>query len=327
MPPLRNICLSAALLAMPLLLAGCATSALEQGTFERTLTVSGPVHLELANGAGSVEFRGGEPGKVYIHAEVRAGGFPFGNPRKRLDEILSRPPIEQSGDTIRIGKDSRTLRNITIRYVIETPAESEIQSRVGSGAQEVRNIRGPVELVTGSGAIRASRIAREAQFATGSGSIEASDLGDAVRATTGSGSITLAGVKGEVRAKTGSGSITLSAVEGRAQLHAASGNVTVRDAAADLEVHTASGGISIAGNPAPNSNWELHAVSSSVELSVPPDASFQFSARSVSGGIQTDIPIVIEEQSKHELRARLGSGAARVEVHTVSGSIRVRAKP
>jgi len=326
MPLLRKIHLGAALFAAALLLAGCGTSASEQGSFERTLAVSGPVRLELTNGAGAVEIRGGEPGKVHIHAEVQVGGFPFADPRKRLDDILSRPPIEQSGDTIRIGKDSRTWRNISIRYVIETPAESEIHSSVGSGAQEVRNIRGPVELLTGSGEIQASHIARDAQFTTGSGHIEASDLGDDVRASTGSGSITLGGVKGAVRAKTGSGAITLSAAQGRAELHAASGSITVRDAAGDLEAHTASGSISIEGNPAPNSNWELHAVSSSVVLSVPRDASFLFSAHSLSGSIQTDIPIVVEEQSKHELRARLGSGGARVEVHTVSGSIRVRAK-
>ena len=326
MPLLRKIHLGAALLAAPLLLAGCGTAASEQGSFERTLAVSGPVHLELANASGAVEIRGGEPGKVFIHAEVQVGGFPFGNARKRLDEILSRPPIEQSGDTIRIGKESRNWGNITTRYVIETPAESEIHSSVGSGAQEVRNIRGPVELLTGSGEIHARHIARDAHFTTGSGRIEATDLGGDVRTSTGSGSITLDGVKGAVRAKTGSGSITLSAAQGRAELHAASGSITVRDAAPDLEVHTASGSISVEGNPAPNSNWELHAVSSSVVLSVPRDASFLFSAHSLSGSIQTDIPIVVEEQSKHELRARLGSGAARIEVHTVSGSIRVRAK-
>jgi hypothetical protein len=74
MPLLRKIHLGAALLALPLLLAGCGASASEQGAFERTLTVSGPVRLELANGAGAVEIRAGEPGKVHIHAEVQVAG-------------------------------------------------------------------------------------------------------------------------------------------------------------------------------------------------------------------------------------------------------------
>jgi hypothetical protein len=37
------------------------------------------------------------------------------------------------------------------------------------------------------------------------------------------------------------------------------------------------------------------------------------------------VPIVIEEQGKHSLRARMGNGGGRVEVHTISGEIRVRA--
>ena len=326
MPLFRTIRLGPALLATALAFAGCAGGTWEQGSFDRTLTVSGPVHIDLSNGAGGVEIRGGAPRRVRIHAEVRAGGFPFGNPQQRLEDILSHPPIEQNGDTIRVGKDSRTWRNMSIRYVIETPAESEVESRLGSGEQEVRDVRGPARLSTGSGAIRASHIARGAHLTTGSGRIEASDLGDAVRATAGSGAITLNGVKGEVRASAGSGAITLSAAEGRVQLRAASGSIVVHDASGDLDVHTASGRIAVDGNPAANSNWELKSVSGLVELSVPQDASFQLSAKALSGSIRADLPIAVEEQSRHELRARLGSGKARVQVHTVSGSIRLRGR-
>jgi hypothetical protein len=36
------------------------------------------------------------------------------------------------------------------------------------------------------------------------------------------------------------------------------------------------------------------------------------------------VPVVIEEQGKHNLRARMGNGGGRVEVHTISGEILVR---
>jgi hypothetical protein len=49
-------------------------------------------------------------------------------------------------------------------------------------------------------------------------------------------------------------------------------------------------------------------------------------AEAISGEIKADIPIMVEEQGKHSLRARVGSGnGGRVEVHTVSGEIRLRA--
>jgi DUF4097 and DUF4098 domain-containing protein YvlB len=60
-----------------------------------------------------------------------------------------------------------------------------------------------------------------------------------------------------------------------------------------------------------------------VYLSVPASANLHLSAEAVSGEIRTDIPIMIEEQGKHTLRAQLGSGGGRVEVHTISGEIRV----
>jgi DUF4097 and DUF4098 domain-containing protein YvlB len=69
----------------------------------------------------------------------------------------------------------------------------------------------------------------------------------------------------------------------------------------------------------------LKTVSGGIQLIVPPSANFHLSAEAVSGEIRADIPIMIEEQGKHTLHARLGNGGARAEVHTVSGEIRVSA--
>ncbi len=320
---LRKAHIQLAVLVAAMAAAGCSYAASEQGSFDRTLTVSGPVRIDLSNGSGAVHIHGGQAGKVHIHAEVRAGNFLFGNARKELADIIANPPIEQSGDAIRIGKDHRRWHNISIEYVIETPEETEVDSTVGSGAQELRDVRGPVNLTTGSGSIHASRIGRHAELSTGSGSIEGSDIGEDARASTGSGSITLSTVKGAVRAHTGSGSISVSGADGPAELSTGSGSITSRGVSKDLSVHTASGHITVEGNPAANGNWELRSASGGVDITVPPSASFRFSAEAVSGNIHTNIPIVLEEQSRHALRARFGSGSARVEIHTVSGNISV----
>jgi DUF4097 and DUF4098 domain-containing protein YvlB len=67
----------------------------------------------------------------------------------------------------------------------------------------------------------------------------------------------------------------------------------------------------------------LKTVSGSVQTYVPANSNFRFSAEAISGEIRADIPIVIEEQGKHSLRAHIGSGGGRIEVHTVSGEIKV----
>jgi DUF4097 and DUF4098 domain-containing protein YvlB len=99
----------------------------------------------------------------------------------------------------------------------------------------------------------------------------------------------------------------------------------VQGATRDVKAHAASGRVDVQGNPGSTSYWDLKTVSGVVQLGVPPSANFHLSADAVSGQIKTDVPIVIEEQGKHSLRARMGNGGGRVEVHTVSGEIRVRA--
>src|SRR6266576_2440897 len=87
-------------------LAGCDSGPSVSGAFDRSYNVSGPLRLELTNASGDVDITGSADGKVHVRGEVRASGFGFDNPQKRLDDTLANPPIEQRGDTVRIGKRS-----------------------------------------------------------------------------------------------------------------------------------------------------------------------------------------------------------------------------
>jgi DUF4097 and DUF4098 domain-containing protein YvlB len=126
-----------------------------------------------------------------------------------------------------------------------------------------------------------------------------------------------------VRVNALSGFIRVSNPGGRIEADTASGEVEVQGAAKDVKSHAVSGRVSVQGNPGADSYWELKTVSGAVQLGVPASANLHLSAEAVSGEIRTDIPIVIEEQGKHSLRAHMGSGGGRVDVHTVSGEIRV----
>jgi DUF4097 and DUF4098 domain-containing protein YvlB len=103
-----------------------------------------------------------------------------------------------------------------------------------------------------------------------------------------------------------------------------SGTVQVQGATRDVKAHAGSGRVDVQGDPGASSYWDLKTVSGMVQLGVPASANFHLSAEAVSGQIKADVPIVIEEQGKHSLRARIGNGGGRVEVHTVSGEIRVQ---
>src|ERR1700693_3476701 len=100
----RNLCLPLVLFSAVVLLAGCNSGPSVTGAFDRSYNVSGPLRLELTNASGDVGITGSTDGKVHVRGEVRASGFGFDNPQKRLDDTLAKPPIEQRGENIRIGK-------------------------------------------------------------------------------------------------------------------------------------------------------------------------------------------------------------------------------
>ena len=304
--------------------AGCAMGPAASGSFDRTLTVSGPIRLELNNTSGNVAISGSSDKKVHIHADARASGFGFESPDKRMQQLLANPPIEQHGDVIRIGEEMRHIRNVSISYVIEVPHETEIVSSVLSGVQAIQDVRGPVNAKAASGSIRVNHIERQTQLSSLSGSIRADNIGDDLRANSASGSVTVSNVKGDVRISALSGSTQIMKPGGRVEASTASGNVDVEGATSDVKANAASGRVSVNGNPGTSSYWDLKTASGTVQLGVPSNANFHLSAEAVSGEIKSDVPVVVEEQGKHSLRARVGTGGGRVEVHTISGEIRLR---
>lgn len=311
-----------ALLALAAI-AGCNAGAAATGKFDRSFSVTGPIRLELSNASGDVNVTGTSDGKVHVHGEVRASGFGFDNPQKRLDDTVANPPVEQRGDTIRVGADFSHLRNVSIAYTIQVPHDTEVDANVASGAQNIRDLRGPVKVHAASGSIRVEKIDRSADLTTASGTVTAGDVGSDVDVSSASGNVTVSNVKGDVHVKAMSGIINVSHPGGRVEGNSMSGEVEIHDAANDVIAHAMSGRVYVEGNPGAQGYWNLKTASGGVQISVPASANFHLSAEAVSGEIRTDIPIVVEEQGKHSLRARVGNGGGRIEVRTASGEIRV----
>src|ERR1700694_101577 len=106
----------ATLLLAALASAGCTMGPSANGSLDRTLSVKGPIRLELNNTSGDVSITGSADGKVHVHGDAHASGIGFESPEKRLNELLANPPIEQHGDTIRVGEEMRRLRNVSVSY-------------------------------------------------------------------------------------------------------------------------------------------------------------------------------------------------------------------
>jgi DUF4097 and DUF4098 domain-containing protein YvlB len=320
----HRVLLPSTLLVTGALLQAPAPAIAADNTFDRTLTVSGPVRLELSNGSGNVEIRGASEGKVHIFGKVTAGWSLFGNGEKNVQDVAANPPIEQHDTVIRIGKNSSWIKNISIEYTIEVPHDTEIDAAVASGGITIDNVRGPAKVSSASGYLHVYRVERDTQVSAASGSIDVSGIGGILRVSSASGDVVLSDVKGDLKASAASGSIRVSKPGDRVDLSSASGSIDVSGATNDVKVHAISGSIAVTGDPSASRLWELKTVSGSVDIHVPTNSSFLLTAEATSGEIRTSIPVILEEQGKHSLRAHIGSSSGRIEVHSVSGGISLR---
>jgi len=304
--------------------AGCIV-ARGEANFSRTLKVDGPVRLEVNTGSGRIVVRSGNAGEVRISGEVRAGGFFGSSSSRRAEEIASNPPIDQSGNLVRLGgyRGNMGWGSVSISYTVETPADTEVSARTGSGDVQITGVRQQVGITMGSGAARLDELGDNLTIALGSGRIEASRIQGSVSFHSGSGEVIFRDVKEDVRGTTGSGSIEVDRAHGRVNVGTGSGPIRVNGATDDLRASTGSGRIEVRGNPGSNAFWDVGAGSGEITLAVPGSASFALTARTSSGDVRVDMPISIEEQTRKFLRARVGDGKAHVNVETKSGNIRI----
>jgi hypothetical protein len=266
---------TAALTALPALAA--------EATFERNLAVNGRVDLMVTTGSGSIHLTHGSGDRVHVFGRVRSG---WGGSEQRVKEIAANPPIEQTGNIIRIGARHENLHNISIDYEVQAPANVYLNAGTGSGEVNDDGVGQNAKLSTGSGSIHATGLQGSFSVETGSGSIYAEQAGD-----------------GDVKAETGSGSIELRNLHG------------------GLRAETGSGGIKAGGTPA--SAWRLQTGSGSVEIWTG-NAALTLDAETGSGSIHSDRELLTQGTSnRHHVAGKLNGGGPTVRIETGSGDIRV----
>jgi len=300
-----------------------------EGKFDRTLQVSGEVDLDVRTGSGGVKVRSGSGNAVVINAQVRVRADrrrSMAEAERLLEEILKNPPIEQSGNTIRIGRmenDEELRRNVSISYDIVTPAATRLRAGTGSGSVYVLGLSAALEANTGSGSVDIEQIGGEVRASTGSGSIRATNIKGGLRANTGSGGIRGTGVGGSVTASTGSGSIEIEQISGGdADVRTGSGGIRITGVHGTLRAHTGSGSIRADGTP--TGNWRLQTSSGGITVRLPAEAGFELDARTSSGSIDTSHPVTLQGRiNRRAVRGRVRGGGPLIELSTSSGTIRV----
>ncbi|HYK91890.1 MAG TPA: DUF4097 family beta strand repeat-containing protein, partial [Acidobacteriota bacterium] len=237
-----------------------------EGSFDRTLNVSGSVDLDVTTGSGKIRVRTGDNGAVHIYGLIRAHDDLRARAEDKVRYLQSNPPIEQSGNIIRIGRiPDYQYRNVSISYELVVPADTRLRSKTGSGEQSIEGIKGPAEVGTGSGNISISSVGVEVTARTGSGRIDLDSINGRVEAHTGSGNIQASRIAGSLKADTGSGGITaVLAAAGDVDLSTGSGKLEASGIKGSLHARTGSGHITAGGEP--SGEWNVHASSGGITL-------------------------------------------------------------
>jgi hypothetical protein len=254
-----------------------------EATFDRTLKVNGKVDLTVSTGTGGVHITHGADGQIHISGRVRSS---FGASDEQVRQIANNPPIEQTGNIVRIGVRHENLHNVSIDYEIQAPVDCFLKASSGSGEVHDEGVGENAKLSTGSGSIHATGLRGGFSIDTGSGNIYADQIGD-----------------GEVKAETGSGNIELNNIHG------------------GLVAQTGSGSIKVAGTPA--AAWKLETGSGNIELSTG-DAGMTIDAETGSGSVHTDREMTTQGTSnRHHVTGKINGGGPTVKLETGSGSIRI----
>ena len=296
---------AATLLAMSLYLP--AALAVEK-SFDRTLSVNGPVTLRVLTNSGYIHVAPGSDNQVHIVGHVKSSNSWFGGSSDdTVGKVASAPPIDQAGNIIRVGEEhgSDWGHHVSIDYEITTPANTMLSAESGSGELQLYNLMGTVKAHTGSGDIKADKLGAGSRLESGSGAINANALMGPTSLQTGSGDIRAQlSSPGDVTAGTGSGSINLANVQGA------------------LKAETGSGSIEISGQPiAP---WKLDTGSGDISLKLG-NAHFTLDAETGSGSVQSDLPLTMRGSvNKHHITGTVNGGGPTIKAETGSGDVHVQ---
>lgn len=298
----------AAMLAV-LLLTTTLFAAAPQGTFEKTLQVSGPVDLEVLTRSGDVTIRAGSAGSVQIHGKIFIGNrWLEGRRESDVHAIEQNPPIHQDGNSIRV--DYVNARGISVDYVIIVPTDTAIRTHSGSGDQIIEGTHGNVDIETGSGDVKLRSVKGPIRLETGSGDVRAHEISGSIQGGTGSGDVEIEEVAGgDINLRTGSGNINARAIQGGFQGETGSGDVTAEGT---------QGG-----------TWDIRSGSGNVQVHLPENAAFDADISTSSGSLDVDAPVEMTVQgrvseTRKAIRGKVRGGGPLLRVRTGSGDIHIQ---
>lgn len=256
--------------------------------------------VTVSNVAGSVEVRGWSRNQVEVTGELGS----------RVEELI----FERDGDEIliKVKVPRNSNGGISSDLSISVPVASALQVHTVSADITVSDVEGEQELETVSGDVETEAHAADIELGSVSGDVEVQGDLKPIRSrlSTVSGDVESDSLAGEISAESVSGDV--SAINGnfeRAALNTVNGEIVF---------HAAFVG---------DGRMEIETVNGSVDVEFDGDVSARFDIETFNGAIRNCFGPDSVRTSRYapgrELKFTEGSGAGRVTINTLNGSVRL----
>ncbi len=275
--------------------------------FQKTLTASGPVALNVCSNSGLIHITGVDGSKIQISAKVHKSNWHAVGNTTEMKQVAANPPVHQTGNAVQVGDNTtcgaNLLHDIDIDYEISIPKNSTVVAKSGLGNIRVESVSGFVHVATGSGDVVANGVGSGSRLATGSGTLDIQAAHGMLQAETSSGNVSIRDSDvTEARLATNSGSITAINLKGGVRASTLSGNLFM-------------GGL-------PTSAWQMRTNNGAIHFQAEANAKFSLDAETGNGTIESSLPSPLSGHVINgALRGPVGGGGPEVKMYTSNGNI------
>jgi DUF4097 and DUF4098 domain-containing protein YvlB len=289
---LRDHAVRTAVTAVALLGLGAGTLR-AQRTIDTTLAVRANARLSLSNQSGDIVIRSWNRSQIRVQAE---------SDRARVE--INESPSGVSVRTVNRGGHG------DVDYTITVPNGTALELHAMSSDMEISGVCGQLDINAMSGGVTADCVEGSAQIETISGDI------------------TLTNARGTVDLSTTSGDVELRTVRGRVSVESVSGDVSLDQIESnDITAEVVSGDVEYTGRIVDGGRYRFSAHSGDVTVRVPGTPNATIGIETFSGDFESDFQIQLAQNTQingKNWEFRLGTGSARVQLNSFSGTISLR---
>ncbi len=230
------------------------------------------------------------------------------------------------------------LPRVEIRLAIDVPDGIPVTLKSTSGDLTSTGIQSPQLIESTSGdlsvtdarAVRANTTSGDvhlvecgaASVRTVSGDLVADRMRGALLASTTSGNVRVKESADSLRVSTTSGDIIVDSALRGIDVATASGEVSIGKASGQITIESASGDVSV-GLQSPIRRSQIETTNGTVDLKLVGTVACVLDLETSNGEIQIDVPLDVQNVTRHQLRAVVRKGTAPVNVRTASGDISI----